>query len=62
MATIRALREAAGTDIPAIIITANRSKSLLQLGERMNFSVMTKPVQLARLRALIDWKTRRHVA
>lgn len=62
VATIRALREAAGTDIPAIIITANRSKSLLQLGERMNFSVMTKPVQLARLRALIDWKTRRHVA
>lgn len=62
VATIRALRQAAGADIPAIIITANRSKALLQLGERMDFSVLTKPVQLARLRALIDWKTRRNVA
>lgn len=62
VATIRALRQAAGWDIPAVIITANRSKSLLQLGERLGFSVLTKPVQLARLRALIDWKTRRDVA
>ncbi|OYX42651.1 MAG: hybrid sensor histidine kinase/response regulator [Rhodobacterales bacterium 32-67-9] len=59
---IRTLRDAAGYDIPAIVITANRSRSLLQLGERMGFSVLTKPVQLSRLRALIDWKTRRQVA
>ncbi len=59
---IRALRAEAGVDIPAILITANRSKALLQLGERMGFSVLTKPVQLSRLRALIDWKTRRQVA
>lgn len=59
---IRALRAAAGYDVPAIVITANRSKALLQLGEKMGFSVLTKPVQLSRLRALIDWKTRRQVA
>ncbi len=59
---IRALRTAAGHDIPAIVITANRSKALLQLGEKMGFSVLTKPVQLSRLRALIGWKTRRQVA
>lgn len=59
---IRALRAAAGHDIPAIVITANRSKALLQLGEKVGFSVLTKPVQLSRLRALIDWKTRRQVA
>jgi CheY-like chemotaxis protein/anti-sigma regulatory factor (Ser/Thr protein kinase) len=57
--TIRALRAAAGADIPAIVITADRSKGLLQLGVQMSFAVLTKPVQLSRLRALIDWKTRR---
>ncbi len=60
--TICALRAAAASEIPAIVITANRSKSLLQLGEEIGFSVLTKPVQLSRLRALIDWKTRRQVA
>lgn len=59
--SIRALREAAGREIPAIVITANRSKALVRLGESMAFSVLTKPVRLARLRALIDWKTRHQV-
>ncbi|SPH25149.1 Autoinducer 2 sensor kinase/phosphatase LuxQ [Defluviimonas aquaemixtae] len=60
--TIRALRQAAGAEIPAIVITANRSRSLHALGAEMSFSVLTKPVQLSRLRALIDWKTRRRAA
>ncbi|MGV8989693.1 MAG: PAS-domain containing protein [Cypionkella sp.] len=56
--TIRSLRALAGSDIPAIMITANRSKTLLRLGAEMSFAVLTKPVQPARLRALIDWKVR----
>ncbi len=60
--TIRALRQAAGAEIPAILITANRSRSLHDLGTQMSFSVLTKPVQLSRLRALIDWKTRSNAA
>ena len=56
--TITRLRAAAKTKIPAIMITANRSEALVQLGEKMGFSVLMKPVQLPRLRALIAWKTR----
>ncbi len=62
VAAIRALRAASGTDIPAIIVTADHSGELNQLGAEIGFSVLTKPVQLARLRALIDWKTRRSAA
>lgn len=56
--TIRTLRALAGTDIPAIMVTADRSKALLRQGAEMSFAVLTKPVQLSRLRALIDWNTR----
>lgn len=60
--TIRALRGRAGGDIPAIIITADRSDVLTRLGAEMGFSVLTKPVQLSRLRALMNWKTRQSAA
>ncbi|MBC7736570.1 MAG: PAS-domain containing protein [Candidatus Saccharibacteria bacterium] len=56
--TIRSLRALAAAPIPAIMVTANRSKALLRTGGEMAFSVLTKPVQPARLRALINWKTR----
>ncbi|MGB3314399.1 MAG: ATP-binding protein [Albidovulum sp.] len=59
---IRALRGRAGGDIPAIVITADRSDMLTRLGAEMGFSVLTKPVQLSRLRALMNWKTRRSAA
>lgn len=59
---IAALRAAAGTAIPAIMLTADRTKRLLRLGAEAGFTVLTKPVPLARLRALIDWKTRTEVA
>nr|WP_256478518.1 hybrid sensor histidine kinase/response regulator [Notoacmeibacter sp. MSK16QG-6] len=59
---IRALRGAWGGDIPAIVVTANSSKALMQLGRSESFSVLKKPVNLSRLRALMDWKTRRAVA
>lgn len=55
---IRTLRALSATEIPAIMITADRGRSLLRLGAEQSFTVLTKPVQPARLRALIDWKTR----
>lgn len=58
LSAIRALRGLAGRHIPAIMITADRGQKLRDLGEIEDFTVMTKPVKVARLRALIDWKTR----
>ncbi len=55
---IRAIREDTGLNVPAIMITADRRVSLVEAGERDDFTVLTKPVQLSRLRPLIDWKTR----
>ncbi|ATN35779.1 hybrid sensor histidine kinase/response regulator [Rhizobium sp. ACO-34A] len=60
--TIRTLRALAGCEIPAIIISANRHRDFQAQGDEMSFAVLTKPVQLVRLRALIDWKTRARVA
>lgn len=55
---IEALRSAAGQRIPAVMITAARGGDLVRKGEALDFAVLTKPVKLARLRALIAWKTR----
>lgn len=60
--SILALREEAQSDIPAIMITATRDGRLTQLGHEYGFTVLTKPVQLSRLRPLIDWKTRASAA
>ncbi len=57
-AAIRALREATGQHIPAIVVTADRSERVLRIGAEMDFTVLTKPLQLSRLRPLMDWKTR----
>ncbi|WP_413205983.1 ATP-binding protein [Rhodospirillum sp. A1_3_36] len=59
---IHALRAAAGVEVPAILVTADRSKALRKLGTRLDFTVLTKPIQPSRLRALIDWKTRHRAA
>ena len=56
--TIRLVREATGVHVPAVVITADRGPTLVQIGARNDFTVLTKPVQLSRLRPLIDWKTR----
>ncbi len=56
--SITALRDLVKSEIPAIMITADRGEWLLQEGAKHNFSVLTKPVHLSRLRPLIDWKTR----
>ncbi len=55
---ISLIRKETGVHVPAIIITADRSEKVRRLGAELGFTVMTKPVQLARLRPLIDWKIR----
>lgn len=50
------IREMTQTQVPAILITADRSEALRQDGLRHEISVMTKPVKLPRLRSLIIWK------
>lgn len=52
------LRELTGKHLPAIMITATRSDQLHEIGETRDFTILTKPVQLTRLRPLIEWKTR----
>jgi len=53
---IAAVRAECGVRVPAIMITADRSNALLKRGAQEGFSVLTKPVQLSRLRPLIEWK------
>lgn len=60
--TIRTLRAMAGEEIPASTASANRERELLRLAREMSFTVLNKPVQLVRLRALIDWQTRGRAA
>lgn len=54
VAAIQAVRQALGRDIPAIMVTADRSAELLELGNELGFTVLTKPVDLPRLRRLIE--------
>nr|WP_050772500.1 PAS-domain containing protein [Sagittula stellata] len=58
LSTIARVRAEFGTLVPAIMITADRRDRLLRAGAEQDFSVMTKPVQVSRLRPLIDWKIR----
>jgi signal transduction histidine kinase len=60
--TIVDLRRETNSDIPAIMITANREETLVNEAREHGFTILTKPVQLSRLRPLIDWKTRRYGA
>lgn len=55
---IRAIRRHTGIHVPAIMITADRGDTLSEVGKEEDFTVLTKPVQLSRLRPMIDWKTR----
>ena len=56
------LRARTGTEIPAILITADRSETVRRLGVQHDMSVMTKPAELSRLRRLVDWKVRGRAA
>lgn len=55
---IEAIRAETGVHVPAIMITADRSIALLKPDSERGFAVLTKPVQLSRLRPLIEWKIR----
>ncbi|SHN15726.1 hybrid sensor histidine kinase/response regulator [Roseibium suaedae] len=55
--TIQALRRETGAHIPAVMITASREDTLAADSKQHDFTILTKPVQLSRLRPLIDWKT-----
>lgn len=54
---IRGVRQMAGTQAPAVVITANRDPELAGMAQRHDFSIMTKPVDLPRLRRTIAWMT-----
>ncbi|MEL7543660.1 MAG: hybrid sensor histidine kinase/response regulator, partial [Pseudomonadota bacterium] len=52
-ATVRAIQNALGRDVPAIIITADRTAEITEEIAAMNLTVMRKPVRPAALRAAI---------
>ena len=56
--SILELRARTGVDLPAIIITANQESKIKEISATHRVSVLTKPVNLSRLRPLMDWKTR----
>lgn len=57
---IRNVRAQTGVKVPSIMITANRTASLAQEAIEYDFTVLPKPVETARLRALIDWMMRQN--
>ena len=57
ISAILAVRRMLDLSIPAIMITANHEDHIKEAGLANMFSVLTKPVNLSRLRSLIDWKT-----
>jgi CheY-like chemotaxis protein len=58
---IRAIRAHTGRRVPAILITADRSVAQRRARVPKDVSVLTKPVNLMRLRPLMDWKIRWYV-
>ncbi len=58
VATIRSVRAQTGTHVPAIMITAERGVPLARMAAEDDFSVLTKPVDLSRLRRMICARTR----
>lgn len=51
---VRAVREAAGTPVPAIILTGDTGASLVADAKRDGLTILHKPVQPAELRRQID--------
>ncbi|MBP2230173.1 CheY-like chemotaxis protein [Azospirillum agricola] len=51
---VRAVREAAGAAVPAIILTGDTGAALAAAAQREGFLVLHKPVQPAELRRQID--------
>jgi Na+/proline symporter/signal transduction histidine kinase len=63
IAAIRTIRQRFGGDIPAILITADRSPRVRAAAREDDIAVLNKPVKAASLRALLgQWRARQNVA
>ncbi len=63
VAAIRDIRRRFGENIPAILITADRSPHVREAAREENIAVLNKPVKPASLRALLgQWRTQQMVA
>ena len=63
VAAIRDIRRRFGENIPAILITADRSPHVRDAARDENIAVLNKPVKPASLRALLgQWRTQQMVA
>ncbi|TAH65527.1 MAG: sensor histidine kinase [Rhodopseudomonas palustris] len=63
IAAIRTVRQRYGADIPAILITADRSPRVRAAAREDDIAVLNKPVKAASLRALLgQWRARQNVA
>ena len=57
IAAIHDIRERFGADIPAILITADRSPEVRKAAQRDEIAVLNKPLKPASLRALVgQWR------
>jgi CheY-like chemotaxis protein len=60
---IRAIRTRFGTDIPAILITADRSPHVRDAASAEHIVVLNKPLRPSALRALLgQWRTQQMVS
>jgi signal transduction histidine kinase/CheY-like chemotaxis protein len=55
--SIRELRAAWGADIPAVLVTADRTKALAAETRAMGVDLLPKPVEPRKLRSLITWRS-----
>ena len=63
LAAIRDIRRRFGDNVPAILITADRSPHVRAAAREENIVVLNKPVKPASLRALLgQWRSRQMVA
>jgi CheY-like chemotaxis protein len=63
VAAIREFRRRFGENIPAILITADRSPNVRAAAREESIAVLNKPVKPASLRALLgQWRTQQMVA
>ena len=54
--SIRELRAAWGADIPAVLVTADHTRTLAAQARAMGIDVLAKPVEPRKLRSLITWR------
>mgnify|MGYP000913353189 CR=1 FL=1 len=63
VAAIRDIRRRFGENIPAILITADRSPNVRAAAREENIAILNKPVKPASLRAVLgQWRTQQMVA